>query len=315
MAIEIIKIANKQQWLAERLQDVTSTEVSALYGLSPYMTSFELFCQKLDQTIVTIAPNDRMTWGTRLEPVIAYGAAADNGWEIKKLDVYMRDPDIRMGSSFDFEIVNDKRGPGILEIKNVDSLEYYKKWHQDDDGNIQAPNHIELQIQQQMAVSGYTWCALAVLVGGNTQKIIYRDKDDVICNDIRQKIAEFWRRVDLNARPNANGAMFDAAVVTHNYKDYSRDDNVITADDTLEQMIRDYHSISQDIKWLEKTKEERKEKILENIKDAAKVITSFGTLTCTMVKPSIGVTITQDMVGQQIKAREGYRNFRFFARD
>jgi hypothetical protein len=41
-----------------------------------------------------------------------------------KLDVYMSDLDIRMGSSFDFQIDSSSDGPGIMEIKNVDRLEF-----------------------------------------------------------------------------------------------------------------------------------------------------------------------------------------------
>ena len=60
MSIETIQIQDRDQWLAERVKDVTSTEVSALYGLNPYKSEFELFHEKRDGQIVQIQQNERM---------------------------------------------------------------------------------------------------------------------------------------------------------------------------------------------------------------------------------------------------------------
>ena len=46
MTTETIPVTDKQSWLQARLQDVTSTEVSALYDLSPYRTEFDLYQEK-----------------------------------------------------------------------------------------------------------------------------------------------------------------------------------------------------------------------------------------------------------------------------
>jgi predicted phage-related endonuclease len=72
-------VTDKEAWLQQRTQDVTSTEVSALYDLSPYLSEFELFHQKRDQEIVRIEENERMTWGKRLENVHCAGRSRDNG--------------------------------------------------------------------------------------------------------------------------------------------------------------------------------------------------------------------------------------------
>jgi putative phage-type endonuclease len=161
MTIQRIEIESEKQWLAERAKDVTSTEVSALFGLSPYLTEFELFHQKRDGVTVKFEPNERMKWGNRLESAIAHGAAEDMGWDIAKFNVYMRDQAARIGSSFDFEIKSSANGPGILEIKNVDWVQYQKSWIDDGNGNIEAPEHIELQVQHQMEIADYNWCAIA----------------------------------------------------------------------------------------------------------------------------------------------------------
>lgn len=63
MSVEVIQIESREQWLAARAKDITSTEIAALYGLSPYITEFELFHNKRDGVRTQITENERMTWG------------------------------------------------------------------------------------------------------------------------------------------------------------------------------------------------------------------------------------------------------------
>lgn len=313
MATEVIQITDRERWLAERLKDVTSTEVSALYGLNPYRTEFELFHEKRDGVVVQIQPNERMTWGTRLEAAIAAGAAEDMGWTIEKLNVYMRDLDVRMGSSFDFEIKSSSDGPGLLEVKNVDALQYARNWIDDGNGNIEGPEHIELQIQHQMEVSGYAWCALVALVGGNEKKVVLRNRDRDIGADMRAKVSAFWARVNAGQAPNADYSR-DAEFIIKQLRTQADSNEVLTADKDLDDMIREYHRISAEAADLEAIKSARRAEILQRIGKASKVVTSFGSLSCGNVNGRSGTLITPQMVGTVIGSTEGYRNFRIYTK-
>lgn len=311
MTIQTIEIENQHQWLTERAKDVTSTEVSALFGLSPYLTEFELFHQKRDAVVVKLEPNERMKWGNRLESAIAQGAAEDMGWNIAKLNVYMRDQAARIGSSFDFEIKSSANGPGILEVKNVDWVQYQKNWIDDGAGNIEAPEHIELQVQHQMEVAGYEWCAIVALVGGNEQKIVLRNRDRDIGKSIREKSGEFWNRVLQNRPPSADYTR-DAEYIIKQLRRDSIEGLVAEADAELEDMIKQYEFVRKEASDLEKIKEQRRAEILDRIGHASKVITRFGSLSTGQVKGRSGTLITPEMVGTVIGATEGYRSFRFY---
>ena len=310
MSIITIPIQNREQWLAERVHDVTSTEVSALYGLNPYKSEFELFHEKRDQVVVQIQENERMKWGTRLESAIAHGAAEDQGWNISKLDVYMRDSAAKIGSSFDYEILSSSDGPGILEVKNVDWLQYQQKWIDDGNGNIEAPEHIELQVQHQLEVSNRSWAAIVVLVGGNEQKIVLRNRDTAIGSDIRTKVADFWSKIQANRAPSPNYEQDAEFIIKHLRRDGSG--GAIVADAELEELIQDYVDLNQRYADLETSKNARRAKILERIGNAGKVITSFGSLTCSETKGSQGTLVKPDMVGTYLGGRDGYRQFRFY---
>lgn len=310
MSAIAVPFENKDAWLKLRTHDITSTEISALYGLSPYKTEFELFHEKREGVVVKIQENERMKWGLRLESAIAHGVAEDNGWEIGKLDAYMRDSEARIGSSFDFEIKSLTQGPGILEIKNVDSLAYARNWIDDGDGNIEAPEHIELQIQHQMEVIGYEWCALVALVGGNTQKVIYRNRDKDIGLDIRSKSKAFWNRVEANRAPSADYTR-DAEFIIKQLRSCADETLIMEADQALEDLIKQYQFVTKEAGDLDKIRDQYKAEILDKIGSASKVNTSIGTLSCSMTKDSPGTLITPEMIGTYYGGRKGYRAFRF----
>lgn len=308
-------ITDKEAWLAQRVLDVTSTEVSALYGLSPYMSEFELFHQKRDKEVVRIEENERMTWGKRLEDAIALGAAETMGWEVEKMDVYIRDPQARMGSSFDYKILkaSGRPGVGIMEIKNVDGIQYHRHWLDDGQGNIEAPEHIEMQIQHQMEVANIDWCCLVALVGGNTQKIIYRERNRQIGEDIRDRVTKFWSQVDSNSAPSPDYTK-DAEFIIKKLRGTAIEGLVATADGGLDDLISRYAYVAKESGDLAKLKEQMKAEILDRVGEASKVLSSFGTISCSMTAPSLGKEVTQDMVGTFVGGRSGFRNFRFTAK-
>ena len=260
--------------------------------------------------IVRIEPNERMRWGNRLESAIAHGVAEDQGWDISKLNVYARDPSARIGSSFDFKINSSSDGPGILEVKNVDWLQYQRNWIDDGAGNIEAPEHIELQIQHQMEILDYSWTALTVLVGGNEQKVVLRNRDREIGADIRQRVAAFWERVQNNTAPSPDYTA-DAEFIIKQLRADADAGLVAESDASLDQLIEQYAFLTRSIKEQDELKDATKAQILERIGKASKLVSPLGTISCGVTKDSLGTLITADMVGTYQGARKGYRQFRF----
>jgi len=85
VTVEILNPPDEKSWLALRKNDITSTESPALFGLSPYSTLFELYHTKRGVE-AGFPDNDRITWGQRLQDVIAAGIAADQGWTVRRMD-------------------------------------------------------------------------------------------------------------------------------------------------------------------------------------------------------------------------------------
>lgn len=282
-AIQRITPKNRDEWLTMRTLDVTSTESAALFGLSPHTTEFALWHQKRNGDLGEIDENERMTWGTRLQDSIARGIAADQGWKVRKLNQYVRDAPIRMGASFDFEIIGHPDGPGILEIKNVDRLVYRDGWIEEG-GQIEGPPHIETQVQHQLAVTGRGWAMLVALVGGNTIKATRRDRDDAMGAAIRQKVAAFWASVDAGTPPAPDYAL-DARFISRLYRDVA-EGKIIDArnNDRLAALAARYAAIGREAKAIDDEKQAIKAELLTEIGDAEKVLLSNASITAKRVQ-------------------------------
>lgn len=307
--IQVLQPADEAEWLAMRRQDVTSTETAALFGLSPYTTEFEVWHQKKSGEKVAFHETERMTWGKRLEPTIAQGVAEDQGWVVEPFKTYVRDDEARMGSSFDFRIIDAKNGDGILEIKNVDRIAFAKGWIEHESGEIEAPEHIEMQVQHQMEVSGLSWAVIAALVGGNELKLAHRKRDRAVGKAIRQRIAAFWESIDANDPPRPDYERDYDRIVRSGLDEVTG--LAVDADEDIESMLRDLVAAQKARKEAEAAERAAKAMILERVGSASKVRSSIGTLSCGVSKATQGKLITPEMVGTYINARQPFRVFRF----
>lgn len=199
-------------WLKIRHQYVSSTESAALFGMSARCTPFELAVEKRNaEPTPDTGGTERMKWGIRLEEAIAKGISDDYGVKVRRIRRYSVHDTVRMGASHDYEIVGAFEGgepeslalremyrdfgAGVLEIKNVDSLIFRNQWRSVDEEDkpvIEAPDHIEIQLQHQLECIDRKWGVLGVFIGGNRTEVILRDRDEEVGEAIVGKVSGFW---------------------------------------------------------------------------------------------------------------------------
>lgn len=285
---ETMNYETEAEWLAMRAQDLTSTEAAALFGVSPYVTEYELHHIKTGKLEKTFEANTRMIWGNRLEAAIATGIAEDYGLIIEPFKTYMRIPELRMGSSFDYKIIGivedftgdesardmfRQHGPGIMEVKNVDGLQFRRNWIEDGE-EIEAPPHIEFQVQHQLEVSGLGWSLISPLVGGNTPKVIIRERDDYICAMIREKAAQFWSRIDAGTSPDPDFER-DGKTIGKLYVDNDGSEVDLSDNPRVAELCRAYKAAAADEKEAKTRKDAAKAELLTII-EAAKIARADG---------------------------------------
>lgn len=310
----------REEWLALRQKNISSTESSALFGLNPYTTAYELAVVKKDTlTLEEYDQSERMSWGLRLQRAIAQGIAEDYGVKVRAISGYAVLPDLRMGASFDFEVVGLKddyagdekmlrglytqHGPGVLEIKNVDAWIFKNEW-QEVDRAIEAPAHIELQVQHQLHCIEREWAGIGVLVGGNRQLLICRLRDRDVGDALTAKVKRFWTGIAAGKMPPVMMPQ-DAAIIRKVYG-YAEPGKVldcqVTDNAELHQLAKNH---AESTKWkseAEKTHKSTGALLLQALGDAEKALFADMTVSAGMVGPS------------HIEAydREGYRNLRIY---
>lgn len=305
---QIIEGHTPEEWHKLRSTDITSTDAAALFGISPYLTPYELWHRKKSAMIAAFEPSERMKWGTRLQDSIAAGIAEDNQWGLRRMDEYVRLPQLSMGASFDFcidsvslgkdDAGNDMRrnDVGLLEIKNVDAMAFKDGWILEDEQQ-EAPAHIELQVQHQLAVSGLTRAWIGALVGGNRVVLIRRDRDEDVISALKNRVEMFWKSIRDNVEPKPDFER-DAKFIASLYR-YSEPGKVMTATKEITEIAASYKAAGSEAKEWEAKKQAAKARILTLIGDAERVIGE-------------GFSISAGMIGPcEVKyAREGYRDFR-----
>lgn len=297
---------NKAEWLALRHPNVSSTESAALFGLSPYMTAYELaLAKQKPEPDPGFAGNERMEWGLVLQRAIARRIGAVYGVKVRALNGYSTHSygHALMGASFDFEIVGlvdsddgehvplpddcvlrdmyEAHGAGVLEIKNVDWIVFKQQWRTDD-GEVEPPAHIEIQVQHQLACIARKWAAIGVLVGGNDLNLLVRERDDDVVKAIVGQCESFWHNLSRGILPPVE-LPADAAVIAQVYK-IASPGKVLNADTEVEALCADYRAAADAEKAASEAKATAKAKLLMKIGDAEKVIgekftVSAGTVT------------------------------------
>lgn len=300
MTREVITPRDEAHWLDLRRQDVTSTGSAALFGLSPYVTRFELYHQHVNGLELPFKDNDRVGKGRRLEAAIADEAALQEGWaDLKPLKDYIRDPDARMGASFDFEALDADGKPLLIEIKMVDFFRYRDLWI---DG--EAPEHIEVQVQHQLEVADrFDRAAIVAWTGTYDCNVIYRDRDREMGAGLRAAVAAFWDDC-ANLREPAPDFHRDLDMIAAINRGKRSPPADMTGDDSFDQLVARME------RWKATEKEAKAEA------DACKaeihhIIGSAEAAFTDRFKVTTGWTKdTPDRVaepGEIIKGRSGYR--------
>lgn len=325
--------SNEAEWLSFRTQDITSTEAAALFGAGTYIkTPYELYHRKVGTIADSFEGNDRTRWGNRLEAPIAYGIAEDLGLIVEPFKTYIRIEEARMGASFDFRIVGlaegysgdetyrdlfREHGHGIMEVKNVDGLQFKRAWL-DDGETVEAPLHIEFQVQHQLEVADLGWAIIAPLVGGNTPRPVIRVRDRSVGEALRTKAAQLWAQIDASTPPAPDFSK-DGKTIAQVYVENDGSAVDLSEDPRVGALCRAYKKAAAEETAAKKVKEAKKAELLTIIKAAKSATVPGFKISAGTNKPSfrayyregyekMTVTITE-IPGTQIEAEvPAYRN-------
>lgn len=210
-------VHDSEEWHAIRAKNVGGSEVAALFGCQPAyaLSHYALWHVKAGNTPPPEVTGDRPKWGLRLEEVVAGAAAEKEGWLVTKGGYASDETTPGMGCTLDWIVVDRGTGDdGCLECKNVDWMVHKRSWTDDE-----PPLHILLQLQHQLACTGYSWGCVASLVGGNDLRLYHYKARPKLIETIRRRVTEFWQSIEEGVEPPVDGSSSASAVLRSLYSE------------------------------------------------------------------------------------------------
>lgn len=212
--IERVKISDmtRAEWLEERRKSIGGSEIGAVLGLNPYAGPFSVWANKTGR-IPDAEPNEAMRQGADLEDYVARRFSERTGLRVERVNYLLRNTEYpHLHANVDRRIVGERAG---LECKTASALNTSRF------AGGTFPESYYAQAVTYLAVTGLPRWYLAVLILGRDFKIfqLTTERDAEVpewCESsvyvgpeefagIRDAAADFWRYVETDTEPPADG--------------------------------------------------------------------------------------------------------------
>ena len=237
-----------EEWLDCRRLGIGGSDASIVCGINKYKSPIELFMEKTGQMPYQEA-GEAAYWGTQLESLVRNEFTKRTGIEVIPVN------QILQSESHDFMLANIDGlcqhpifGDCIFEAKTA-SAYLSGEWSD----NI--PDAYILQVQHYMAVTGFKGAYIAVLIGGNTFKWKFVERDEELISMLVQLEAEFWHGVQNNVPPPLDGTEASAKFINERFPD-SKPLTTIDLPSTADSLIQQYDSACEQLELLTERKKE-----------------------------------------------------------
>jgi putative phage-type endonuclease len=186
---------DRVEWLRGRKIGVGSADAAPSLGLSPWGSPFSVWVDKTTDEI-SDEETERQKWGRRLEEAIGLGIAEDTGIPVRRFPYMVQSKEWPwMTANLDF--VSPRSN---VEVKNVDRF-MAEEW---DEGAV--PMHYMIQGQHANAVCGHDGTHFFPLIGGNTPRPVYVERNDRLIEDLVESERQFWELVKTLEMPDLDGS-------------------------------------------------------------------------------------------------------------
>jgi putative phage-type endonuclease len=212
---------NRKGWLKERESGLGASEVATVFGVNPWESPYSLY-QKKRGELEGQADTEPMEWGRRLEAVVA-----DAFGEKTKRQVWKHPLGgmLLRSRAFPWLLATpdyEQKAPrcatdGLLECKTSGAM-FADDWDED------VPIHYQIQVMQQLLVTGRKYASVACLVGGQRFKFKHIVRNEKFLKTLVEKTRRFWQMIQDGTPPPVDASESTIATL----KQMREDGNVIT---------------------------------------------------------------------------------------
>ncbi|KAF0811010.1 hypothetical protein A167_00042 [Alcanivorax sp. S71-1-4] len=195
---------SREQWLQVRKRGIGASEAAAAASISPYQSRLALWMDKTGRARPQVDADDMSSplyWGNVLEPVVAEQYSRKTGNKVRRINAVLQHPDpdkAWMLANLDYTVVGHD-AVQILECKTAGEFGA-RLWR---DG---VPDYVQCQVQHQLAVTGKQAADVCVLLCGQDLQVFRVERDEAVINRLIELEREFWRFVETDTPPLADGS-------------------------------------------------------------------------------------------------------------
>lgn len=283
----------REDWLAVRKQGIGSSDAAAAVCLNPYKSQLELWLEKTgrDGNLPKADPHDEespMYWGTLLEPIVAAHYTKRTGNRVRRINAVLQHPD----PSLPWMLANiDREVMGVADVQILEcktaGINGARLWKEG------VPEYVQLQVQHQLAVTGKAAADVAVLLGGQHLEIHRIERDEAMITRLIQLEREFWRYVEADTPPPADGSESAELALRCLYPQDSGSTVDFSHDRNLSATYADLLSVRQTLTGFETLEAKLKQTLQQAMGDASKAIFETGSITWKKAKDGSGVDLAR----------------------
>lgn len=253
MVLTATKGLDRSEWLEWRRKGLGSSDAAAVCGLNPYRSPFAVYLEKRGE-IDDQEQNLRMWFGTEVESVVAKRFELETGKRLRRRNAILQHSKHPwMLANIDREIVGER---AVVELKTTSEFNR-DKWPDDD-----APDMYKVQVLHQLAVTGYDYGYLAVIIGNGAdfqwRKI---ERDEEMIENLITIEERFWRKhIEAGMPPDPDGTESAAEALKELYKGGIAEP--IELPPMADDLIRQYDEAQAALKEAETLKREAQNKLM-----------------------------------------------------
>ena len=234
-------------WLEYRKQGIGGSDASVVCGINRYKSPVELWMEKTDQ-MPSQEAGEAAYWGTQLEPFVRAEFTKRTGIEvIHTMQLLQSEEHPFMLANLDGICDVPDVGKCIFEAKTASA---YKAGEWEDT----IPDEYMLQVQHYMAVTGCVGTYIAVLIGGNTFKWRFVERDEELISMLIELESAFWNHVLDSTPPPLDGSDASAKFLAERLHD-SIPKSHITLPDTAADLLSQYDEACEELEIVTERKQ------------------------------------------------------------
>ena len=254
-------------WLEYRKTGIGGSDASVVCGISRYKSPVELWMEKTGQLPPQEA-GEAAYWGTMLESVVREEFTKRTSIEVSKPSVILQSEEHPfMLANVDGICEHPELGACIFEAKTASA---YKAGEWEDT----IPDEYMCQVQHYMAVTGYQGAYIAVLIGGNTFRWKFVERDEELISMLLELELAFWNHVQDCTPPPLDGSDASNKFLSERFPS-STPSSHITLPDTAADLLAQYDEACEELEIVTE-KKQRAENLLKEMMGSNEVGVAGG---------------------------------------